>query len=289
MAAHKLQAIEPIHRSAPPSLRLGLAAYGFRSFFKDSNRGRKPDVAPDKAITMFDFVDYCAQQSCPGAELTSYFFPENVDRKMLLELRRHAFLKGVTITGTAVGNNFALPKGEALKEQIEYVKTWIDHAAAMGAPHIRVFAGAAAKGLDPEIARKNCIESLEECCAYAGEQGIFLGLENHGGIVAKPEQLLDIVQAVQSPWFGINLDTGNFRTEDPYTDLERCAPYAINVQVKVEMKPPKGGSQPADLPRLTRILRESGYQGWVILEYEAAEDPYKAVPEYLAQMKKLFL
>jgi sugar phosphate isomerase/epimerase len=132
-----------------------------------------------------------------------------------------------------------------------------------------------------------CIETIAECCEYAGRKGIFLGLENHGGIVAEPDDLLEIVKAVESPWFGINFDTGNFHTADPYADLARCAPYAVNAQVKVEIQPrgePKGA---ADLGRLIEILRGSRYQGYVALEYEAAEDPWVAVPPVLRRLEAL--
>jgi sugar phosphate isomerase/epimerase len=104
--------------------------------------------------------------------------------------------------------------------------------------------------------------------------------------VAEPADLIDIVRTVKSPWFGINLDTGNFNTEDPYADLAACAPYAVNVQVKVEMKP-KGAKtgQPTDLNRIVKILRDVNYQGYVALEYEAAEDPWKAVPRWLNDLR----
>jgi sugar phosphate isomerase/epimerase len=167
------------------------------------------------------------------------------------------------------------------------VKDWIDHAAVLGAPHIRVFAGQKPKNVELAAAKKLCIEASEECAEYAGKKGIFLGLENHGGIVAEPADLLEIVQAVKSRWYGINLDTGNFNTDDPYADLARCAPYAVNVQVKVEIKrrgQPK--KELSDIPRLIKILRESSYQGYVALEYEAAEDPWKAVPGWLEKMKR---
>ena len=64
-----------------------------------------------------------------------------------------------------------------------------------------------------------------------------LALENHGGITATPDQLLKLVQAIDSPNFGVNLDTGNFHGDDPYADLARLAPYAVNVQVKTEITP----------------------------------------------------
>ena len=279
------QAIEPFKRKGKPALRLSLAAYSFREFFKDSNHRRKTDPVGAKQIDLFDFIDYCADHGCDGTELTSYYFPKEVTHDFLIKLHRHAFLRGVAISGTAVGNNFARPKGPELDKEIASVKQWIDHSAVMGAPHIRVFAGAA-KDISDAEARKMCISSLEECCDYAGTKGVFLGLENHGGIVAQADGLLEIVKTVKSPWLGVNLDTGNFHTDDPYADLAKCAPYSVNVQVKVEMgsraKPEK-----ADLPRLIKILRDANYQGFVALEYEAKEDPWQAVPPLLAELKRL--
>ena len=280
-----LRAVEPLQRAGSPRLLLSLAAYSFRQFFKDGN---KAVPAADKALDMFKFIDFCADQGCAGAELTSYYFPKELTPEYLVKVRRHAFLRGVAISGTAVGNNFALPAGEALSKQIADVKRWIDHAAVLGAPHIRVFAGAA-KGITDAEARKMCIGALEEVSDYAGQKGIFLGLENHGGIVAEAEGMLEILRAVKSPWLGVNLDTGNFHTDDPYGDLARCAPYAVNVQVKVEIK--KRGqtvAEPSDYGRLVKILKDANYQGYVALEYEAAENPFAAVPPVLKKLKELF-
>jgi len=92
---------------------------------------------------------------------------------------------------------------------------------------------------------------------------------------------------VKSPWIGINLDTGNFHTDDPYADLARCAPYAVNVQIKTEVQKRGGANEPADLPRLVKILADANYQGYVTLEYEAAENPKTAVPRYLAELQRL--
>ena len=99
---------------------------------------------------------------------------------------------------------------------------------------------------------------------------------------------LDIVRDVQSPWLGINLDSGNFHTPDPYKDFAECVPYALNVQLKAELDIGPKKKQPADLKRHAQILRDGGYQGWVALEYEAAEDSAVAVPRYLAELKALF-
>lgn len=285
LAALPALAIEPFQRGGTPRLQLSLAAYSFRESFGQNVQRPAGKGAPAKEIDMFKFIDYCAEQNCGGAELTSYYLAKEASNDYLLDVRRHAYLKGVSISGTAVNNNFALPKGEARDKEVAGVKAWIDRSAVLGAPHVRVFAGSA-KGVPDADARKLCMEALEECCDYAGSKGIFLGLENHGGIVAEADGLLEIVKAVKSKWFGVNLDTGNFHTDDPYGDLARCAPYAVNVQVKVEMK--KRGAKEAevtDLPRLIKILRDSNYQGFVALEYEAKEDAWQAVPQWLQKMK----
>ncbi|HWN94312.1 MAG TPA: sugar phosphate isomerase/epimerase family protein, partial [Methylomirabilota bacterium] len=265
-------AIEPLKRSGKPKLMPSLAAYSFRQFFKD---GKETDtkVEASRRIDMLQFVDYCAEHGC-AAETTSYYFPAKVSDEFLLKLKRHAFLRGVEISGTAVGNTFTHQPGAKRDAEIKSVKDWSDYAAVFGAPHIRVFAGNV-QGTTKEEAKKLCIEALEECCEHAGKKGVVLGLENHGGIVAEPANLLEIVRAVKSPWCGINLDTGNFHTDDPYRDLELIAPYAVNVQWKAEVSPRDSKQkQAADLKRIVKILRDANYQGYMALEYEAEEDAW---------------
>lgn len=274
------RAVEPLARKGTARLQLSLAAYSFRDFFNHRE--------PARRITLLDFIDFCAEHGCTGTELTSYYFPKPFGPEYLASLKRQAFLRGLAISGTAVGNNFARPPGAEWDQEIAQVKAWVDHAAALGAPHIRVFAGDP-KGLDRAAAQQQCIRALEVCGEYAGQRGVWLGLENHGGIVAEVDDLLDIVRAVRCPWIGVNLDTGNFYGQrDPYDEMARLAPYAVNVQVKVEVNRPGQGKEPTDLARVVRILRDANYQGYVALEYEAARDPWQAVPEWLGRMKTAF-
>mgnify|MGYP003336316958 CR=1 FL=1 len=273
-----LGAGEAFRRQGPPRLRLSLAAYSFGDQFAPGKDGAAPKM------DMFRFVDFCAAHGCEGAELTSYYFPDPLPDDYLSRVRRHAFLAGVTVSGTAVGNTFTWPAGPERERELASVRTWIARAANLGAPHIRVFAGDA-KGAPLAEAKRRTIEALEEMGEVAGRHGIFLGVENHGGIVAESADLLDIVRSVRSPWVGINLDIGNFNTADPYADLARCAPHAVNVQYKGLMRP-RGAkdSVPTDLPRVVRLLRDAGYQGWFVLEYEMPEDPWKKVPAMLSEM-----
>ena len=276
-------AADPFGRKGPANLRLSLAAYSFRNHF--ALMKGKPRKVAKRPMDLFQFIDFCGDHGCAGTELTSYFFQPKVSREYLTALRRRAFLRGVEISGTAVGNNFSLPAGEARQAQIAYVKEWIDHAAVLGAPHIRVFAGREAKGVDRAQADRWAIECLRECCDHAAKHGIFLGIENHDSI-GDAKSLLNFVKAVDHPWFGVNLDSGNFRTDNPYEDFAASAPFAVNVQLKTELRV-AGKKGPADLPRLMGILKKARYQGYVAVEFEAAEDPYEAVPPLLKKLKPL--
>ncbi len=277
VAVRPAAAIDPIRRTGRAKFKLSLAAYSFRSYLT----GKNP------RWTLDDFLDFCAAQQLEGTEPTSYYFPKEITDEYLNHLKRKAFLLGLDISGTAVRNNFCLPPGPARERELAHVKRWVDYAAKLGAPVIRIFSGGVPRGHTLEEARAWCVETIEEACEYAGSRGVFLALENHGGISTTAEDILAIVRRVRSPWFGVNLDTGNFRSRDPYRDIEAVAPYAINVQVKVEIRPLGSARQPADLKRIVRILERSGYRGYLVLEYEAAEDPATAVPRYLAELRAL--
>lgn len=279
-------AIEPINRAGKSRMQVGVAAYSFREKFQWMRGKEQKAKDGEKLWSILDFIDWCADNNVPGAEVTSYFFPPDVDEKFLLEVKRHAYLRGVQLAGTAVGNNFALPKGEKRDQEIADVKRWIDFAAIMNAPHIRVFAGQPPKGTPEEEALANCLSAYQECLDYAGKKGIFLGLENHHGLVAEPKNLIWLVNQAKSPWAGINWDSGNFHTADPYGDLAKIAPYAINVQLKMEITRPDKTKEASDVDRVVKILKEANYQGWFTLEYEVkGADALVEVPKIIEMLR----
>jgi sugar phosphate isomerase/epimerase len=271
-------AIPPIGRTRPSHLKLSVAAYSYRDFLNSK---------PPK-IDMFDFVSLAADMGLDAVEPTSYYFPEDVDADYLHRLKLHAFKLGLDISGTAVGNNFCLPPGPERDKQIEGVRTWIDRAAELDAPVIRIFAGRVQAGTTEDQAVGWAVEGFNTSLEYAAKKGVVLALENHGGITASPEQLLRLVKAVDSPWFGVNLDTGNFHGADPYAEMAKLAPYAVNVQVKTEIKRAGAKSkEDADLSRVVGILREARYSGYIVLEYEAAADPMKSIPMHIKTLRTL--
>ena len=89
------------------------------------------------------------------------------------------------------------------------------------APVIRIFAGSAQAGLSSDEAYPLMVSAMEECCDYAGQHGVHLALENHGGPTSTADGMMAFVRDVKSTWFGVNLDTGNFQGESIYQDLAR--------------------------------------------------------------------
>jgi sugar phosphate isomerase/epimerase len=284
MSAWASPAGAQVERRGGSRMQLSLAAYSFRKYLADYRRGgagTKPG-----AMSLEDFVDLCAEYGLEGTEITSYYVPDPLPDLYLQRLRRHAFLSGLTVSGTAIGNTFTHPPGQARDREIAYCKHWIDRAVELGAPTIRIFAGDVQKGSTEAQARQWCIEAIRECCAYAAPKGVILALENHGGIVTTAEQLISIVREIDSEWFGVTWDSGNFRSADPYAELEMAAPYAVTAQIKVMVGSPTGPKE-ADLPRVVSILKKANYRGWLALEYEEDEDPKTAVPRYLAELRRL--
>src|SRR3954467_10846038 len=198
------RAIEAIARTAGSHFKFSLAAYSYRDLLK----GKTPK------LNLNDFIDDCAKFGLDGTELTSYYFPPNPSPEFLREIKAYAFRRGLDVSGTAIGNDFCYPAGKRRDQEIANVKRWIEYADMMDAPVIRIFSGGAKPGQSIDEARRLAVEAIKECCDYAGKYGVFLALENHGGIVAEADGVLAIVRAVKSPWFGVNLDSGNFRTAD---------------------------------------------------------------------------
>lgn len=276
-------AAEPPVRNGKSHMKLSLAAYSFNKFLP--NRGTAEQLAAAK-MRLEDFIQFCADQNLDGTELTSYYFPKEFSQSYLMKIKEQTFRLGLDVSGTAIGNDFCKPTGEEWDKQLKLTREWIDHSATMGAPVIRIFAGNVPKGDTEAAAFERCVAGINKSLEYAAEKGVFLALENHGGITGTAEQLLKIVKAVSpSPWFGVNLDGGNFRSENVYAELEQIAPYAINAQVKVSVTP-NGKKEPADLGRVIEILRKTNYRGYVVLEYEEA-DPYGEIPKVLADLRKL--
>ncbi len=254
-------------------LKSAICAYSFR------------DPLGKKTMTYDDLVRLADELGVDGLDLTVYWFPDTSD-SFLLPLKRLAYKSGVEIYSISVRTNMCQPTPGLQEKELADIRKWIEVAAKLGAGHIRVFGGTVPKGRTEDEAAGWVVSVLKRAAEYAGKSGVILGLENHGGITDWADRIVDIVKKVDSPWVGVNLDTGNFK-RDAYAQCQKLAPYAVNVQLKAEVRGADGKPEPSDWGRFLKMLTAGGYKGYVALEYEEKEDPKVAVPRLIKKLQGL--
>jgi sugar phosphate isomerase/epimerase len=223
-----------------------------------------------KDWTFIDMIDYAAEQGFDAVDLTGYYFPgypEVPTDDYIFDLKLHAHKMGIGISGTGVQNDMADPDPEVRAKHIKHIKEYIEVAAKLGAPVLRVFSGPIPKGYEnkwDEVAAWMA-KDFKECADYAAKYGVIIGIQNHGDMLSTADQTIKLVKMVDSKWFGVIVDTGYFTTDDPYIDIEKVMPYAVNFQVK---ESPFGvlSRVRIDMPRLIRIINNSGYRGYLPIE-----------------------
>ena len=253
-----------------PLLRSAICAYSYR------------EQLAKKVMTYEDVVRMCVETGADGLDCTVYWMPPDPPDDFLFSLKNFAYRQGVSIYSIAIRTDMCRPPGELREKELAGVRKWVDAAQKLGAIHIRVFGGAVPKGSTEDQAAQWASETLKQAVDYSSKKGIILGLENHGGITDKAERIVQIVKAANSPWAGINLDTGNFRS-DIWRQIEMCIPHAVNVQVKIDQVQEDGKRGPGDWERVVKMLIKGGYHGFLALEYEGKS----AVEEVPAYMRKL--
>jgi sugar phosphate isomerase/epimerase len=289
------QAAEPIKRCGGPMLKVSLNAYSFARLLNDHLRGR------GKGLTLFDLLDFCAQNNFEAIDPTGYYFPgygsvrEGNKGKptdaYIYEFKRRAFDLGVAISGTGVANDLATADKAKRASDVKHIKDWVEVAAKLGAPVLRVFSGPVPEGYEQkwdEVAAW-MVADLKECVAHAEKYGVIIGIQNHGDMLKSAEQVIKIIQMVDSPWFGAINDTGYYVTPDPYVDMAKVVPYTVNWQVKQRLGG-KEGTTPMDLKRLVHLMKAGGYRGYVPIETLSQPgkeyDPLTFVPAFLKEVRQ---
>lgn len=272
--------------------RIAVATYSFWRF----KEGLKMPIETciDEAGRMgFDGVDILHIQM------------EKESNQYLQGLKRRAFLNGLDLCCLSTHQSFLSPDRAKRKKGIDHTIHCIELAYSLGIPVIRINTGRwrTSKSFD-ELMKNRGIEpplsgytdddgfewvtgSIEKCLPAAEKCGVVLGLENHWGLSRTPEGLLRIVNAINSPWLRVLLDTGNF-LEDPYDKLDLCASYAVFMQAKTYYGGGIWYTLDLDYPRIAKIMRKHNYRGYVSLEFEGNEDYKTAIPKSLALLRKAF-
>lgn len=260
-------------------LRLGLNAYSFNEILRSGG------------LTLTDLVDFCAEHGFEGLDATGYYFstyPAPPPDEELFQLKRRAFVNGLTIYGTGVRNDFCVTDPEARRAELDKVKRWIEVAAKLGAGMLRVFAGSRVpEGWNFERLVDWVAEALRECAEEGRRNGVIVAVQNHNEVLLTAAQTIQLVEAVDSPWCGVMLDIGSLRQGDPYEEVAALAPYAVGWQLKESVWFGKE-ERPVDLGRLRGIIESTGYRGFLSVETLGAGDPREKVERFLVRVVEAF-
>jgi sugar phosphate isomerase/epimerase len=268
-------------------IKLALNAFSFNDLLLAKATPEKP------GFSLPDLLDWCAVQNIEAVDLTGYYFPgypEVPSDEYIYAIKKKAFQLGIEISGTGIRNNFASPDPAVRKADVELAKKWILVAEKLGAPVIRLFAGAIPAGYENnwDEAAGWMIECFRECAAFGEKHGVMIGIQNHGDMLQTAEQCIKVYKAVNSKWAGIILDTGNFKVKDPYKDIETIIPYTANWQVKTSVFG-NASTVRMDVNRLMQIVKKSGYRGYLPVETlkmkDTPYDPFVLVPAFMKELK----
>lgn len=241
----------------------------------------------DKSMNLDDLLDFCAEQNFDGVDLTGYFFPnypQVPSDEYIYHIKRKAHLLGLEITGTGIRNDYTNPDPEKRKADVQMIKNWIEVASKLGAPVIRVFAGVLRpKEYTWDQIATWMVKDIRECVEYGQKHGVIVAIQNHHDFMQNADDVIKIIKMVNMEWFGLILDTGSYHQGDPYEQIAQTIKYAVNWQVKENIFV-NGVEEKTDLKRLFRIIKDSGYRGYLPIETLGKGDPKEKVAKFLKEV-----
>lgn len=272
---------------------IGVSTYSFWRF-----NGPKQDYPIETCI------DQAAEMGFDGIELL-HMQMASEEPDYLQRIKRQAFVNGLDLMGFSTHQGFVSPDPEERQKNINDTIRQIEICYELGIPTMRLNTGRWGtsesftqlmdnRGIEPPLEGYTdeeafiwVIDAVERLIPKARQCGVLLGLENHWGLGRTPEGVLRIVEAIDSPWLKVTLDTGNF-LEDPYDKLEILAPYTILIQAKTYYGGGTWYTLDLDYPRIAGIMQRYNYTGYVSLEFEGKESEKTAIPKSLRLLRKAF-
>jgi sugar phosphate isomerase/epimerase len=239
-------------------------------------------------MSLEQVLDFCAELGFDAVDPTAYYFtgyPAPAADEEVYRIKRRAFRAGLDISGTGVANDFALADPGARDAEVAHVTRWIDVAARLGAPVLRVFSGREVPvGHSEAEVREWVVSCLASVVERAGSRGVAIVLQNHNDFARTADQVLELRRRVPSEWFGLNVDIGSLRTGDPYAEIARLAPHANTWQLK-EVVYRDGREEKTDVARVVRIIRDAGYHGYVPIETLGPGNAREKIRRFLDEVR----
>jgi len=263
-------------------MKIGIDSYCYHRFFGEVYAVQEK---PGKRMTLEDFLNKALEFQVDGVSLESCFIP-SLDKGYLQEIG--VFLNEHSLDRVyAWGHPLGLEGGgsdKAYKEMIDHIA----FARTIEAPVMRIIGS---NHRLREVPREKQLELLilrfKEAVKVAEEYDVRLALENHNDFNA--DQLLTLITEVNSPYMGINFDSGNFvrLLEDPLKAMEKLRNHVYSTHIK-DLKPQKGmpvdmwcffactpvGDGLIDNRALACMLDEVGYQGFLAVEIDYLHPDY---------------
>ncbi len=247
------------------------------------------DPLTKSKMNIDELLEFSAATGFDAIDLTGYYFPGYPivpSDEYIYHLKRKAFLLGLDISGTGVRNDFTDPDENKRKADIKLVKSWIEVAAKLGAPVIRIFSGVQSpKDFSWEQVTEWMVKDIQECAEHGKKYGVIVAIQNHNDFIKTADQVETIIKKVNSEWFGLILDIGSYRSGDPYKQIAQTAKYAVNWQIKENMYI-NGNEVKTDLDKVFAIIKASGYNGYLPIETLGAGDPKLKVPVFYKEVRK---
>ncbi|MDO8951722.1 MAG: sugar phosphate isomerase/epimerase family protein, partial [Draconibacterium sp.] len=236
--------------------KLSLNLYSFNSLLME------------KKVDLFDMLNFCAEYNFDAIDPTGYYFPgfpAVPSDEFMMKFKRQAFLHGLGISGTGVRNDFANPDEKSRQADMVMIKKWIEAAAKMGIPNLRVFAGTNKhEGFTRDQVFEWMAKDVKECCQYGKQFGVIIAIQNHNDFLKTAADVDRIFEMVDSEWLGLNLDIGSYRLADPYEEIQKNLKYAVTWQIKENVWI-DGKETPTDFVKLFKIIKDGGYRGYLPL------------------------
>ena len=252
------------------------------------------------------FVRKAKELGAEGVELLDFFWK---DRNAEIGAVKSALKElGMPVCTWAVGNNFVSTDPADREASLRTIQGGVEEAVNLNSRVVRVFSGSLMEGISFEDALGWIVEGLSAGAAYAIAQGVVLGLENHGALAGRSDQVKTILGRVASPALGANIDTGNFLlvNQAPHEAVADLARFTVSVHLKDFKAVPddyKGttymafdgtryagtviGEGDVDLRACLQSLKDAGYQGYLSIEYEGEEDAAQSVAQSIENTRRI--